>query len=713
MTNFILDPSCKAPHDKEFLLVDDDLTLLRGVLAHQPLFVCGERLCRWASQIAEARGLSQVWRKAPAQELLEECPGISLSEAESIIGRIGAQIDDLPRPLFIDDVVRMMWPNEILFHTEPSVQHAFAWLVWCIGKSLTSEEIALLCVVVEKWMVNSSVDLRRAYHVMTSDDALEIVKAWLGIKKDTFDWPAINLELPKVLLGRLVNDWKKQLVKTEGAFFQDLVDLNPNREILFQAARVTSGYFQTNPTFLNQSRVAALKPYLSIDESDKLYILLPPEDPGTSPENFHDVIDWFKTAYLPYRLRAPKEKAGRVREIARDFAVKFLDFYAKSHAGGEGAEVLSWCKTAHLDKSSDGITLLVVLDGLGIRDGEYFVDQFQDKSQRLELDVFDIVVSPLPTVTCFAKPALLTGFHPACALEEDRVGIVERRAPEVVKALNDAVPGDVVIWSILEPDHTYHQSIDSKSIRTEVDGWLHGFSTRLVDIVQQVDASKKLRVIITTDHGRLLSSSQRLHQVPQGMEAHGRAAWGTSDIHFDEKGYFIDGDLVYLHPERFGVPQVCALLLNDESFVMSDGRGGKEAFPHGGIYPEEVFIPWIQFSRDRGTVSIDASLSGKGVAKSNGTYVLEILNTSAIQIQVLELEIQKIGYKTRLTLDVAPMGMKGQSIPVPSWPTTSEAISLEATIIYSLPNGERKSLLIKPSLVVEEMYQQIDILGEL
>jgi hypothetical protein len=331
----------------------------------------------------------------------------------------------------------------------------------------------------------------------------------------------------------------------------------------------------------------------------------------------------------------------------------------------------------------------------------------------LELDEFNIVISPLPTVTCMAKPALFTGFKPACALEEELVGTVERRAPEVIGALNKAVVGDIVIWSILEPDHTYHQSIDSESIRSEVDGWMQGFAARLVDVVHQVSDSKKMRIIITTDHGRLLSSAQRLQQVPQGMEAHGRAAWGAADINFDEQGFVIDGDIVYLHPDRFGTPQVCALLLSDEAFVMSDGRGGKESFPHGGIYPEEVLIPWIQFSRDRGTISIEAILSGKGVAKSGGTYSLVILNTSEIRINILELDLQQIGFKAPLRFEVAAMAKKVIDIPVTYWPTTSEAISLEACIVYSLPTGERKSLIIKPSLVIEEMYQQEDILSDL
>jgi len=714
MARFVLDPSGTESLENEYQLAEDDVSLLQGVLDQRSIFVRGERLCRWASQIADARGYEQIWRKAPVQELLEDCSGISFSEAKNILFRIGELLGSLPRPIKSADVVKLLWPNDALWGEAPSNQHAFDWLLWCSSRSLPSEDVTLLSVIKERWLADITSDaLCQAYKVIHTKDAFELLKSWLGLNKSNIEWPSLPAELPKVLLDRLKAEWRSQLVRTDGQYFKTLEELGPPREVLVPAARVTLEYYETNPSSLTTICADTLSPYLTFQEFDKLYSLLPPDDPGFPPVNFKDVIQWFKTRYIPYRLKSSKGNADRVREIARYFALWFLGFYAQSRAGGDGAEYLSWCKTARLENSSDSITLLVVLDGLGFRDGEYFAKLIQEKSRRLSMDEFDIVVSPLPTVTCMAKPALFTGFKPSYALEEESVGTVERRAPEVIRAINDAIVGDIVIWSILEPDHTYHQSKDSESIKSEVNGWLQGFAARLVDVINQVNDSIKLRMIITTDHGRLLSGTQRLQQVPQGMVAHGRAAWGVADIEFEEKGYVINNDVVYLHPERFGTPQVCALLLNDESFVMSDGRSGTESFPHGGIFPEEVLIPWIQFSRDRGTIIIEASLTGKGVAKSSGTYFLEIMNTSPVRINVLEIEILQIGYKTPLRFEVAAMDKKLIDIPVTYWPTTSECISLDACIVYALPTGERKTLVIKPSLEIEEMYQQEDILSDL
>jgi hypothetical protein len=670
-------------------------------------------LCQWASRIADARGYNAIWRKSPAQELIQDCPTLSFSEAEKLLIRLDKSAELLSRPIKAIDIAQFLWPYNNLWDKEPSIRHAFDWLVWCINYSLSCEEVKLLQIIREKWLINSDGAMARAYSVINTDDALKVLQMWLGLKKNEQEWPPVPVQLPQEILLNLTTDWRKQLVLSEGQFFIEMLGLNPDRVILESAARVTLEYYQSNPLFLNISCAEALYPYLSSQEVDKLYSLLPPEDPGDPPDNYPDVIKWFNNSYMPYRMNSSQDLV-RVREIARKFSIWFLCFYAQSRSGGDGAKYLSWCKSARLGKTSDGITLIVVLDGLGVRDGESFAKYLQEKSTRLELDEFEIVVSPLPTITCMAKPALFTGFNPTLALEENEcLGTVERRAPEVIDALNKASAGDIIIWSILEPDHTYHQSKDLDSIRSEVNGWMQGFTARLSDVVNQISDTKKLKIIITTDHGRLLSSAQRLHQVPTGMEAHGRVAWGDADIQFDESGYCIDGAVVYLHPERFGIPKTCALLINDDAFVMSDGRGGKESFPHGGIFPEEVLIPWIQFSRDRGTITIEASLTGQGVAKLDGIYLLEILNTSPVRISILGIEIQITGFKAQLHIEVAAMTKIAKEIPVTYWPSNTESHSLEAIITYALPTGERNKLIIKPSLEISEMYQQEDILSDL
>lgn len=713
MAVIILDPQGNAPQEAGYRLIEDDIALLRGVLEGENLFVRGERLCNWASQIAFARDMSQVWRKSPAQELAEDGLGISVTVAGKYLASLGDRASSLPRPVKVIDVVKSLWPDHFLWEQGPSARHAFHWLLWCIETSPTNEDSNLLQVWREKWLVDAAPTFDSAYKVIFFDDAWATLQKWLGLVKSNKEFPPPPAQLPSQLLKKLEDDWLKQLVKSDGAYFTTILDLNPSRQIASALAQLTCSFFTQNPAYFTKEYAQALAPYLNFADHENILNLLPPDDPGLPPHEFDQLVRWFKNAYLPYRIKSASSCDSRTREIARQFASWFLEFYAKARTGADGAEYMSWCRTARLAKECAAVTLLVVLDGLGFRDGEYLAKVITNKSQRVEIDEIDVIVSPLPTVTCLAKPALFTGFHPTCALEEDRIGPVERKSAEVIKTLNGSAPGDIVIWSILEPDHTYHHSSDPDSIRSEVDGWLLGFGGRLVDVMHLVSDTKNLRVVITTDHGRLLSSAKRLHPVPDGMEAHGRVAWGNINFDFDEKGFFIDGNIAYLHPGRFGTPEVCGLLLNDDAFYTANGRSGIEYFPHGGVFPEEVLIPWIQLSRDRKAISIEVVLRGTGIAKSNGRYVLEILNTSQVRINLLEMEIPSLSFKVPLRFEVPPLNKRVSEIPVTYWPTTSESQSVEAIIVYSLPTGERKTVRIKPELIVEEMYQQEDILSDL
>jgi hypothetical protein len=710
MSRFVLDPDGINSVESGFHFVNNEIDFLHGILDDKFLYVAGDRLCQWASEIAITRNYEVEWRKSPAKELAENTPSLSLSDAGDLLARL--DINQLGRPITAIEVANKLWPDYQIWFTTPDIYHSFQWLSWYSEAQLSKPEENLLRYFVSLWQIESTVPMTKVYAVSSSDAAWKLLQGWIRVSKNDETWPSAPSGISPRLIERLVSEWRIELVRSQGEFFTNLLSLEPSNDLILVAARVTEDYYKSNKVSLNADKLIALKPYLSFESYDFLVSFLPIVDPGLSPDNFTDLLPWFKQSYLPYRIKSTIEHSVRLKEITRNFANWFLSFYANSRAGGDYAKHLSWCKAAKLS-NFDGVTLMVVLDGLCYRDGELLLKYIKNASNRIEVDDLDVVIAPLPTITYFAKPALITGFKPSCALEEDRLGPVARRVPELVKALDDANSSDIVIWSVLEPDHIYHQQLDADSINREVTAWMQGFASSLAEVVRLVKDSKVMRIVVTTDHGRLLSSAQRIHQIPDGMEAHGRAAWGPSDVTIGEEGFVIKDDIAYLHPERYGLPQTCALVLDGNAFVASDGRGGRESFPHGGIYPEEVLIPWIQLSRDRGTVSINAKLSGTGVGGSTGEYVLEIINASPIRIEIREFIIPNININLPLRFSINPMDKTIKLISGVYWPTSNEVISLEAVITYSLPTGEMKHLSITPNLVIEEMYQQNDILRDL
>ncbi len=365
--------------------------------------------------------------------------------------------------------------------------------------------------------------------------------------------------------------------------------------------------------------------------------------------------------------------------------------------------------------SSPGyVTLLVVLDGLGYLDSTKLLQLISDRSDRLALDVQEIAFSPLPTITYFAKPSLLKGLNPSHALDDaENIGSLENRDSRVVEALATADPGEVVIWSLQEPDKAYHARQERGAILEEVNGRLQSLTARLANVIHDIPAQRQLKLVVTTDHGRLLGASRRAHPVPRGMQAHGRAAWGQLAMDFPVTGYVIEDDIVYLHAGRFGLHEPCAVVLSQDSFLTSDGRGGSELFAHGGLYPEEVLIPWLEFTRDRNPIELRVVLEGRGVAGSQGELHLKVDNPSELAVRLVRLEISIDSTYFDLTETVDSMNSTELRLPWTSWPTKRELQNVQVTLRYSVPSGEMQAVAGVPWLESEELYVKDDILGDL
>lgn len=357
--------------------------------------------------------------------------------------------------------------------------------------------------------------------------------------------------------------------------------------------------------------------------------------------------------------------------------------------------------------------MLVVLDGLGYFDSEQLLQFISDGSDRLTLDAREIAFSPLPTITEFAKPSLLKGLNPVRALDDTQsLGSLEKKDSRVVEALATANPGDVVIWSLQEPDKAYHDRQEREAILEEVRGRLQSLAARLIRVAHEVPAERQLKVVISTDHGRLWGSSERNHSLPTGMKGRGRAAWGPLKLDFPASGYVIEDEIVYLHAGRFGLHEPCAAPLSDKSFLTADGKSGTDLFAHGGLYPEEVLIPWLEFTRDRSLLEIEGGLKGRSVAGSQGELHLSVNNPSALPIRLTRLEISRNDTYFDLTETVNSMSSREFDLIWVSWPSKQELDNLQVNLRYSLPSGEVQTVAVVPRLESEELYAKDDILSD-
>jgi len=351
---------------------------------------------------------------------------------------------------------------------------------------------------------------------------------------------------------------------------------------------------------------------------------------------------------------------------------------------------------------------MVVLDGLGYADMKHLWDEIRrfDSSKRLTVSRTDVAFAPLPTITECAKPALLKGVKPSLAGGQPDLGRVLTKDEEVQQALTEAAAGDLIIWKDPEPDSTYHNSSRKEVALKNARGILTGFAQRLTELVLRVPAGKPLQIVVTTDHGRLMAESPRLHALPEGAISRQRAALGDFGL---RESLEIRGDVAYLHRSTYGLPKDCAVLLSGDAFVTQDGKRGVDAYPHGGIFPEEVLIPWWVIERDCRADDPGVQLLGKGVAGRSGRFRLRIQNPNPIPLEAESLNVvspQVLAFSVQSA--IPPMDMVEWELEMPTWPTSRELEQFVVRLFYRLPDQRLAEVDAEVHLEVEEMYQQGD-----
>lgn len=706
-----------------YTVVVDPVGLIKHALESEPLYVIGKNLCTWVDTLAVGRDWTVTWERSPALELCEKCPALSQEGARALVAKLGDSMASLARPLQVAEVLDKLYGEAGLWMGEPIAQHAFNWLSWVAQQTVEGAAWELIWQLAQNWQVQTELPLKRAYSARSAAEAWSLLQEWLKVCESKHHWPEPPQGLLKGSLAqRLKEELIKQAVETGTEYFGALIDRAPDKELLKVAAQACADVLLKNPQEAKEERLRRLVRYLPLDTVLKLNDLVEPEDPGFPKWQFDQLMAWFAEKYLPYRewtyrRGVTSDRRGWAIHSSAEFARQYLDYYVSACVGGgDGAKHLAWVKSAYLRNRRDFAYLLVVLDGLAYPDALRLREYIENDTRRLFLDRQTIALGPLPTVTEFAKLAVTKGMRPS-ETSEANIMMIYTSIEQVSQALLGAAPGDVLVWAHQEPDHTYHFRADAgpDSVRAEADAQLSTIAKGIASLAEKAPSELRLRVVVTTDHGRMLVNTQRTRQIPQGMKAHGRAAWGPCEIQFDKSGYFVNEDLVYLDPARFGLPQGQAytVIISDEAFLTADGRKGNEPFPHGGLFPEEVLVPWFEFTRDRALLVVKVTLRGKGEEGKAGMGVLTVVNLSDVPFKVTTLTVDALGISCAIEKEVGALQSRSIDVTLSKWPSRKDLEGLVMCLTYLLPDGQLVKLEFRPELETESIYEKSDILGEL
>ncbi len=722
MNEILLDRQGTNPPREGYSLVTSEVEFLKLAVGNSRLQVRGA-ICNWAQAFCEARQFLCRELISPISELLAICPELDETQAEKIFTAIGSQVfDEIDRPLSIRKVLNAIsrsntWVNE------PSVRHTAEWLLWLIDYKPQKYLQPLLRQMCRLWMDTFQNPENIAYSATDAESALSLLNGWLGItpQSEYAKWSEFPLVVPAPIKAKAREYWNRQLIESKGAWL-DAYATWPTQSALKKAmAEEAFKYFKKHPGNLTRERFDALAAFLSWQDQKELQILLPPSIVSEMPTSPESVLEWFLKEYLPYRrwqFGKDDETARHIlNERAKSFGYWYLENYPKALSGGEMRRYISFDRAAVVAKTSEQfVTLLIVLDGLHVGDAHSLHLKIQELTPRLCLASDDLVFTALPTVTEFCKEALFRGVPPVQTDQVQPIGTIIPESEMPVSRLATANPGDVFLWRVQEPDHTYHSRNKFDALIRKVEAEIESFAKIIQDIVEQVPSEVPLQIIITTDHGRLIGVSKRSISIPPGMESHGRAAWGTTELDFRHEGYLVKGDMVFLSAERYGMAYDVAMPLNDETYVTSDGKTGQEAFTHGGLYPEEVIIPWIAFVRDYVKPRVEVKITGRASAGKPGTLVITVTNLGDVDITLIGIELDfgsRHEQQANLELSISQSTSEEFRLDIQKWPTNVELSKSRCICQIKQPNGLVFSVDAMLDIQSDEMYRSENILEDL
>lgn len=713
MERILLDEFGDAELPEGYVVIESEVDFLRTGLTDSKLLIRGVNLCAWAKRLYTGREMKYGHAISPIRTIQERYPALSPADVKDLRERMKA----LPENWQVAEVMNAAWPADFWFEP-PNRSHAARYLLWLTEGSVPNYIPELLRQVTEDWSLRSGV-YGSLYQATSSNTADELLGKWILANdgKFTEKFGAFPMPVPPSWKDRQLEYWRNEITLGYEVFIQDFLKFESPYEDKVRVAVESLKYFQLNPQALTKELAGSFARYLSPNQRDALNQLIPVPMPSQIPDSADDVVSWVRKEYLPFRTQALRGKNNNAWErsisFGREFALWFLDKYQALLAANDD---FTYRRSKNLLTYKDTVNLVVLLDGLNLMDGENLMAKLMERENAHHLVLIEDGASftMLPTVTEFTKKHILFGSMVYEQTEDSPLGADSSDLRNPKQLVQTANPGDIIFWRLMEPDATYHSQSSSDDLDMKVDAALYGVAQRITNLVEHSDPQTKLRVIITTDHGRILGTSNKDLEFPEGFETHGRASWGVKEMEFGAKGYRVEGDIAYLSKGTFMLEhETAAVSIGQDAFKY--GRYKTEQSPHGGVFPEEVIVPWMVFEREVERPNFSVGIEGSGVAPKVGTATLTVLNTSEY-VAILKYIRYEFSADNKglvpLELPIEAKRLNKFNFNIEKWPSVEKKEAGKGVAVIELPNGERiEERFTTEKLESRSMSQRDNILG--
>lgn len=335
----------------------------------------------------------------------------------------------------------------------------------------------------------------------------------------------------------------------------------------------------------------------------ELQALIPPNIPSLPVQDWdwEKMTKWVTKEYLPYVSWSLKhiEEGKLIEEYAKAYSDWLYDQYPKMKNELVPLNYGTW----HVIKDylSNGYQILwIIIDNLCW----FYIEDIRKAfgEQGFYPSSFGVMpqLSMLPSETRISKTALVAGKLP-CQIEVDKYqkyqelfeqrckesGIDSYRAMPDYELKTSKLGGDKITCCILNKlDVSSHQGFFD--FEDDVRNFLSNIAKYVKSFIPPDAALRKFCLVVSTDHGSCtIPNYIKGYRVPKAAEMeeeHKRFIYIDSNEALEECWYFLDKD-------KFGLTRSIAIA-KGYGFI---GTRKPKGLVHGGMTPEETFIPLLEF----------------------------------------------------------------------------------------------------------------------
>lgn len=666
MNKIILDPTGLYQPITDYLVITNEVEWLQSfALESSAYWIKGKRLCDWTKEWL------RVWNKS---DLIVEIKQHPRPKLEAIFAPLS-----IPNHWDDQHILKMITqldsyasshPVESLLAEITNTENNF-WLI----DNLSLEHLAQwLCIQVDpeyqvfediwkdKISRNHENDNLISYY--QSENKHQVLINWLGLSSDLNISNRLGkypFNIPELYLKEFSDFWRQKIYQTEAKILDELIFYQQTGDQII--AFIAYDILLDKPIWITPERINKISSYLGGQKISQLQQKLPPIQPLpiSIDASSQDALEWVTESYLPFRRwettinHTPKQEQMS-QQLADDFVNWMLKNYPELKMDNVDKSFLNYNGTSQLLKlAQDNIVIWVVVDGLGWLDHQELIAILTQNNQLLlEIDITPYF-SILPTKTEYAKWSLYSQLLPensswkpnaksGFSMVKSGNRYTDQNKHELIQDLKEN-KYQIYCWDTDQLDQLYHQEKDWKTLyQVERISRLEGIARNIQHFLDHCPNSKKLKVIISSDHGQIMGDVQKLSDCPEELESKGRMAIGKTN----------DSRFVFLDARRFGLPHDISIVRNSDCISAFNYTKDKQIMgSHGGLFPEEVVVGFSVLSPSLQRYPVIVTCFGEEKAKQPGELTITIHNYNPVSLTNFCLFIDQLNdFKTGKMLDI-------------------------------------------------------------